>query len=69
MKSATALKGIQFLTDEKGKKTAVQIDLKMHGELWEDIYDSILAAEREKEPTVPLEEVENKLRHMGKLND
>ncbi len=63
------MKGIQFLTDEKGKKTAVQLDLREHGELWEDIYDSLLAKRREKEPTVPLETVEKRLRQMGKLND
>jgi len=68
MAKSTALKAIQFVTDPKGKKTALQIDLKQYGELWEDIYDSILAREREKEPTVPWE-VEKRLRHMGKLND
>ncbi len=31
--------GIQFLTDEKGRKVAVQIDLRKHGALWEDFYD------------------------------
>jgi hypothetical protein len=25
------MKGIQFVVDEKGRKVAVQIDLKMHG--------------------------------------
>jgi hypothetical protein len=29
--------GIQFLTDEKGRKTAAVIDLKVHKALWEDI--------------------------------
>ncbi len=28
--------GIQYVTDEKGRKVAVQIDLKMHRELWEE---------------------------------
>jgi hypothetical protein len=28
--------GIQFLTDEKGRKTAAVIDLKKHGALWEE---------------------------------
>jgi hypothetical protein len=31
------MNGIQFVTDEKGRKVAVQIDLKKHRELWEDI--------------------------------
>jgi hypothetical protein len=29
--------GIKFITDEKGRKTAVIIDLKKHKALWEDI--------------------------------
>jgi hypothetical protein len=33
--------GIQFLTDKKGRKVAVQIDLRKHGALWEDFYDGM----------------------------
>ena len=29
-----AMTGIQYLTDEKGQKTAAVIDLKMHKALW-----------------------------------
>lgn len=68
MNKATARKGIQFVTDEKGKKTAVLIDLKKYGKLWEDFYDALIAKEREKEPTVPLEVVQMRLRKLGKLN-
>ncbi|MGH9681496.1 MAG: hypothetical protein ACRD4Y_16235 [Candidatus Acidiferrales bacterium] len=32
-----AMTGIQYVTDEKGLKVAVQIDLTEHRELWEDI--------------------------------
>jgi hypothetical protein len=28
--------GIQFVTDEKGRRMAVQIDLKKHGAVWQD---------------------------------
>ena len=35
--------GIQFLTDEKGRRVAVQIDLRKHRSLWEDFYDSAVA--------------------------
>jgi hypothetical protein len=34
------MEGIQFVTDDKGKKVAVQIDLERYGELWEDIHES-----------------------------
>ena len=35
--------GIKFVTDEKGQKVAVQIDLKKLGDLWEDFYDNLIA--------------------------
>ena len=45
--------GIQFLTDEKGRKVAVQIDLKTHGAMWEDFSEGIVAESRRKEKSVP----------------
>ena len=62
------LKGIQFVVDEQGKKKAVQIDLKMYGDLWEDFYDMIIALERESEPRETLEDVKRRLVELGKLN-
>jgi hypothetical protein len=62
------MKGIQFVTDEAGQKTAVQIDLKRYGELWEDIYDSLLAQQRANEPRETLETVKRRLQKQGKLN-
>ena len=38
--------GIRFLTDEDGRKVAVRINLKTHGELWEDFYHALIAEER-----------------------
>ena len=48
--------GIQFLTDEKGRKVAVQIDLRKHGALWEDFYDGLIwnsGARRRQFPSKP----------------
>lgn len=56
------MKGIQFVTDDAGKKTAVLIDLKKYGELWEDFYDSLVARERATEPRESLESVKKRLR-------
>lgn len=61
------MKGIQFVTDDAGKKTAVLIDLKKHGNLWEDFYDSLVARERATEPRESLESVRKRLRKQGKL--
>jgi hypothetical protein len=61
------MEGIQFVTDEKGRRVAVQIDLSKHGELWEDFYDSFLAHERQNEPREGIDSVRNRLREQGKL--
>jgi hypothetical protein len=55
------MKGIQFVTDDRGQKTAVLIDLKKYGELWEDFYDGLIAAERADEPRESLEFVRKRL--------
>ncbi|MFZ5994434.1 MAG: hypothetical protein ACOYU4_05570 [Thermodesulfobacteriota bacterium] len=62
------MKGIQFVTNEKGEKTAVLIDLKRHRNLWEDFYDSLLVAQRANEPRESLEAVKKRLRNQGKLS-
>jgi hypothetical protein len=56
-KRGTFMTGIQFLTDEKGRKVAVQIDLRKHGTLWEDFYDGLVSERRRKEKGVSLETV------------
>jgi len=61
------MEGIQFVTDDKGKKVAVQIDLGRHGELWEDIYDQLLAEERAGDKRIPYETVRKRLVRSGKL--
>jgi len=60
------MKGVQFLADEKGDKTAVLIDLKRHSELWEDSYDRALARTREREPREILESVKHRLNTIRK---
>ncbi len=49
------MNGIQFVTDEKGRKVAVQIDLKRHGGIWEDFWDGLIAETRRKEKSAPYE--------------
>jgi hypothetical protein len=61
------LKGVQFVVDENGQRTAVVIDLKKHSEVWEDFYDSAVAREREREPRESLNSVRKRLRRRGKL--
>ncbi len=60
--------GIQFVTNENGKKIAVQIDLKRFGEIWIDFYDNLIAQKRAKEPREPLESVKALLKKQHKLH-
>lgn len=55
------MEGIHFVTDEKGKKVAVQIDLERYGELWEDIHDQLVTATRSHEKSIPFEVVTRRL--------
>ena len=64
-----AIKGIQYVVDESGERTAVLIDLKEHRELWEDLYDTLIAEQRRDEPRESLDEVKKRLRQLGKLGE
>ena len=59
--------GIQYVTDEKGRKVAVQIDIRQHRELWEDIADLLVSRSRRHERRVPLATVKTRLVKSGKL--
>jgi hypothetical protein len=61
--------GIKFVTNSKGEPTAVQIDLKRHGRLWEDFYDNLICEQRKNEPSVSWETVKRRLKRAGKLRD
>ncbi|HVT43629.1 MAG TPA: hypothetical protein VMT00_04495 [Thermoanaerobaculia bacterium] len=61
------MEGIHFVTDEKGRKVAVQIDLDRYAEIWEDIYDQLLAERRASDQQEPYEEVRKRLVQAGKL--
>ncbi len=59
--------GIQFITDEKGRRTAAVIDLKKHKELWEDIEDILVSRSRSHEKRIPLSKVKADLIRSGRL--
>ena len=62
------MSGIQSVTDERGRKVAVQIDLKKHRELWADIEDVPVSRSRRHEKRIPLEKVKAGLIRSGKLS-
>jgi hypothetical protein len=55
------MEGIHFVTNEKGEKVAVQIDLERYGEMWEDFHDQLVAASRAGEKSVPFEVVTRRI--------
>jgi hypothetical protein len=66
-RKSKAMTGIQYVTDEKGRKVAVQIDLTKHRQLWEDIQDVLVSRSRRHEKRIPLDKVKAGLIKSGKL--
>lgn len=60
-KGDNVVKGVEFVIDDSGEKKAVLIDLKRHGEVWEDFYDTVRTKERESEPRECLDSVKQKV--------
>ena len=58
------MSGIEYVTDEKGRKIAVQIDLKKHRALWEEIEDVLVSRGRRHEIRIPLETIRAELRRI-----
>ena len=61
------MSGIQFVTDEKGRKVAVQIDLKKYGAILEDFWDGLISDSRRKGKGIPFETVKADLVKRGRL--
>lgn len=59
--------GVQFITDEKGRKTAAVIDLRKHRALWEDFEDVLVSRSRRSEKRISFEKVKADLIKSGKL--
>lgn len=57
----------ESITDDKGKKEAVILDIKLYQELLEDLEDLRLLAERKDEATSSLQDVEERLKASGLL--
>ncbi len=56
LKDNEAMSGIQYVTDEKGRKVGVLIDLKKHGAIWGDFWDGRVSESRRKEKGIPYEQ-------------
>jgi hypothetical protein len=62
-----SMTGIQFVTDARGRKVAVLIDLKKHGARLQDFWDGLISESRRREVGVPLEKVRADLVKRGRL--
>jgi len=63
------MSGIQFVTDAKGRKVAIQIDLKKYGDRLQDFWDGLISESRRKEKSVPLEDIKADLKKRGRLRE
>jgi len=59
--------GILYVIDDHERRRYVQIDLNVHGELWEDFLEILVAESREKEETISYDQVKDELRKYGKI--
>ncbi|MBW4482963.1 MAG: hypothetical protein KME14_10500 [Tildeniella torsiva UHER 1998/13D] len=55
------MRGIQFLVNDDGEKTAVLLDLQEWGDLWEDFYDILVSRSRAQEETISWGDLEAEL--------
>jgi hypothetical protein len=55
------MKGVSYLVNKAGDKTAVILDLRKHRRLWEDMHDRLLIDSRKNEPRETLEQVRKRL--------
>jgi hypothetical protein len=59
--------GIQVVTDDKGRKVAVQIDLKKYGPMLEDFWDGLISESRRQEKDIPFEKIKADLVRRGRI--
>jgi hypothetical protein len=57
----------QFVTDSKGRKTAVIVPIQEYEQLREDVHDLAVVAERRNEKTITLGELKKRLKKDGLL--
>ena len=56
---------VQYLTDERGERTAVVLAISHYERLLEDLEDLAVVAERRQEPTIPHEQFVTELKRDG----
>lgn len=59
----------EYVTNEKGHKTAVILPIEEYDELLEDLHDLAIAAERNDESSIPHKKVVAELKEDGYLSN
>ena len=62
------MNGINYISDDKGNRTAVQIDLKKYSRQWEDFYDGLIVDQRKNEERIPWEQAKKILKKENTQN-
>ena len=60
--------GIKFITDEKGRRTDVVINLRRYSNELEDFFNHLVFEERKQEETVPFEKILDDLKQYGRYD-
>ena len=63
------MKGVNYLTNEDGERTAVVIDLKAYGEAIEGFLDGLEAEARRDEPTEDFDQVVDRVLAIKTANE
>jgi hypothetical protein len=58
---------VQYVTDQKGRKTSVILPVETYEDMLEDIQDLVAVAERRKEKTLSLTDMKKRLKKDGLL--
>jgi hypothetical protein len=61
-------RNVQYVTDEKGERTAIILSLEEYDNLLEDLHVIAAAYETKEQPTIPISEVVEELRAKGQLD-
>jgi hypothetical protein len=68
LKTVETMTGIKFITDEKGRRTDIVINLRRYSKELEDFFDHLVFEERKNEETVPFEKILDDLKQEGRYD-
>lgn len=67
LRQGERMRGVKYLYNAQGERTAVLIDLERNRALWEDLFDVALARTRATEPSERWTTIRRRLERRGRL--